>query len=170
MPRTFGLEVAERKEPTSSTSAPSRAWDEASFDAALLADRGEAAVSIAKDLREWAVQPAIGLEVWYGRGAVYGTVALGLGDPSGKRRSLVSLATIGYAQLDLGNLQFFPAFAEYEARLGVLRALAPIEGQVRKDTQADGWPQFDTAILREPASLAAFKALLTDLVNRARLG
>jgi len=162
VPRTFGLEVAERRP----TSPPSQGWDMASFDAALRELKGEAALEIATNLREWARAPENSLEVWYGRGATYGTEALGIPDPDGTPRSLFGLSTGGMVEVHLGNLKFFPAYAEHEARLEVLHALSRIDGRTRKDAQADLWPQFPTDVLKDPARLVDLKTLLGDIVSR----
>ena len=138
----------------------------ASFDAALRELKGEAALEIATNLREWARAPENSLEVWYGRGATYGTEALGIPDPDGTPRSLFGLSTGGMVEVHLGNLKFFPAYAEHEARLEVLHALSRIDGRTRKDAQADLWPQFPTDVLKDPARLVDLKTLLGDIVSR----
>jgi hypothetical protein len=164
VPRTFGLEVAERR-PTSPTS---RVWDIASFDAALREVKGEAALEIATNLREWARAPENGLEIWYGHGATYGSEALGVPDPDGTPRSVFGLSTGGMVEIHLGNFKFFPAYAEHEARLEVLHALSRIEGHARKDAQADLWPQFQMDVLKDPAKLMDLKTLLGNIVSRVR--
>jgi hypothetical protein len=166
VPRAFGLEAAERR-PTPTTPR-ARGWDTASFDAALRELKGEAALELATGLREWALSPDVGLEVSYGRGATYGTEGFVIADPSGYRRSIFSLATSSMVTVDLGNLKIFPAYAEEMPRLDILHALARIEGRTRKDEQADGWPQFSTDVLMDPAKLADFKGLVGDILSRIR--
>jgi len=169
VPQPYGQEMAQRKATVTST-RPHVAWDMDLFDAALRETKGETTLQLATNLREWALAPEIALEVSFGRGTMFGTEGLGLVDPAGRLRALFSLWTNGGAEFELGNLKYFPAYAGHEARLDVLRALSRIEGRTRKDEQADGWPQFSTDVLLDPARLAALKALLADIVSRIRQG
>jgi hypothetical protein len=165
IPRTFGLEVAERK--SAAPSSP-RMWDTTSFDATLQKEGGEWALNLATSLREWAVAPEIGLEVRFGQGRVYGTEAFALRLPDGTQRTLFTLWSNAWVELALGNLKGLRAYRDHAARLEVLQALSRIEGQARKEAQADGWPQFQFDVLREPAKLEDFKALIREVVSRIK--
>jgi hypothetical protein len=164
VPRTFGGEVAEHRPPTSAPVA----WDATSFDAALRESRGAWALELATGLREWALTPEVGFELWFGKGKTFGTESLGLPDQSGKRHGLFNMWANGWVEFALGNFKFFTAYAEQTARLEVLHALSRIEGGMRKDRYADGWPQFNFDVLRDPAKLTDFKALLGEVVSRMR--
>jgi hypothetical protein len=164
VPRTFGLEVAERKVTAGS---PPRLWDATSFDAALLKSGGDWALNLATAVRQWATTE-MGLETWFGRGKAFGTQAFGLRQPDGKPAALFTLWSNAWVELAIANLKAFPPYRERSSRLEILLALSHIEGESRKEAQADGWPQFEFDVLRDPARLEDFKALIRQVVDRIR--
>ena len=163
VPKTYGVEIAQQK---ASGSGVPVAPDEATFLGEVVRSTGTWIEPMIRGLLDWA--QASGLLVWYGSGSKLGTLNVGLLDPAGRRRPLVACWTSGYVEFEFHQLKYFEPFVSREARVEVLRSLAGLEGSVRAEKQADGWPQVKLQDLRAPGKFTEFTNLLDGIVSEIR--
>lgn len=132
-------------------------WDEPSFFAKLLDERGAAELEVARRVFEWANSPH--LDIWWGKGAITGSFFPGF-VCRGKWNGLVSLWTNGRVELQLLYLGTRPPFDREEKRSELLGRLSGVSGLILPSRPFERLPTLKLSALQDEASL---KALLTAL-------
>ena len=150
---------------------PDRKWDEASFFADLLAHRGEAEESAARDILRWAQSSGLRIQ-WAGgkeRGAFYLMV-----DHAAGSDWTVSVWTGGGVEIQFNKLvsrsrQVSGHPFETDAqRMVLLEKLNELPGVALKSAQVSVRPWFDLAVLVDPVVRRQFYNILDWVVAELR--
>jgi hypothetical protein len=142
-------------------------WDETRFFSALAESADPAAVDAAREILRWA--EARGLRIWWGKGALTGTLTPTLDHESGTHSYwLVRIWTGATLDVALRWLRLRPPFDTVEKRQEILQRLNAIDGIRIKTDKLDGQPTFPLAALTDHDALAAFLAVFEWFLAEAK--
>ncbi len=146
---------------------PKRQWDEASFMAELNSQRGEEVCKYVTKVLSWAQMHNVRL--WWGQGAVEGSVFLMLDNKNGPQYLCV-LLTSGKMQIPFGWMKKYSPYDSAASRGQLLKKLNQIEGVSFPPDAVDKWPRVDLSGLTKSESVDSFIRVMewsAQLINSA---
>ncbi|MDB4634114.1 hypothetical protein OAG76_01785 [Rubripirellula sp.] len=125
-------------------------WDEASFMAELNAQSGEAVCGLVVNVLSWAKSHNVRL--WWGQGAVEGSVFLML-DTQSSAQYLCVFLTSGKIQIPFGWMKKYPPYDSSKCRDQLREKLNQVEGISISGDAIEKWPRVDLNDLVKSASV-----------------
>ncbi|WKZ83187.1 MAG: hypothetical protein QY307_02745 [Acidimicrobiia bacterium] len=142
VPQVYGQTIRATEKKT--RRGPARQWDEGSFFDAL-AEHGTEAVTVGRRIFDWAISR--GLDIQWGRGAVYGTM-LPVLDHGGADHATMSVTTSARLEVRFSDMSKRQPFARPEHRLDLLARLNQAGASIPEDG-IDRWPGVPFAAIAE---------------------
>jgi hypothetical protein len=158
VPRVIGRTEQSERHKSATSGTPERQWDEVSLLAELGRRFGDAEVSVARRLLDWA--RASGSVLWWGRGAKHGSVYVGVGR-GGKGAYPFAIWTYGRVEMQLGALAKLAPFDGLKMREELGRRLNEISGVEIASESLSKRPSFPLAMLSGDDAFGRFTGAMS---------
>ena len=161
VPRVIGHALAKQQK----RSRESKQWDESSFMERLMSQKGEAELSVAQKVLEWAKSK--GVNTWWGKGATEGTF-FPMPEHNGEQYWTFSVSTGGRVRVQFGMIKKHPPFDDQEKRIELLKRLNEIPGVELPADSIEVYPAFPLSVLFKKDYLEQFLSIFDWYIEEVK--